>query len=512
MMKYLAEYLRLSMEDGDVDTDKMESDSISHQRDLIAVYKKNHRDISEYSSMEFVDDGYSGTNFERPAIQRLLTMVKERQIGCIIVKDISRFGRDYLEVGDYLEQIFPFMGVRFISINDHYDSNDYLGTTGGVEVAFRGLMYDIYSKDLSIKMRSALEVRRKRGDYIGPRPPFGYVFQKGKRKLAADPIAAEYVKHIFALAGLGYSTGKIAQILNKEKIPTPGQYKNQGKEKETYHVSDGDGFWDAKKVLQIIENKVYLGITVNSKSAVTKVGGSQFVRVPDEKRIYVLGTHEAIVSEDVFQSASRVIKGRGAQRYKKHKQREESILLGKLHCGECHRSLVRTDNTTIPYFKCYKKDYDVDCACPQLRLQEPEIEAIIWKCIAQELAKVEEVQSVMKHNDGIVDMEIQINNLLVAKKKLKNDKQQLYENYKAGIISRERYRNLAEQLRESENKNVELLEELHRKRSVVTEKAEVVKEGGSFAKLTRELVDALIDTVYVYEENRIEIVLKHKTS
>ena len=183
--KLVAEYLRLSIEDGDVisNDNKAESDSISNQRELITRYRSDRMLYPDAQVLEFVDDGYSGTNFERPALKQMLSLIREGKICCVIVKDISRFGRNYLEVGDYLEQIFPFMGVRFIAINDYYDSDDYLGTTGGIEVAFKSLLYDMYSKDLSVKMNSALQIRRKRGEFIGPRPPFGYCLSKDKKVL-----------------------------------------------------------------------------------------------------------------------------------------------------------------------------------------------------------------------------------------------------------------------------------------------------------------------------------------
>ena len=176
--RILAEYLRLSVEDGDIVSKdaKAESDSIGHQRDLITRYIREKQIYPFIQPLEFVDDGYSGTNFDRPAVKEMLSLVRAGKICCIVVKDLSRFGRNYLEVGDYLEQIFPFMGVRFIAINDGYDSNDYIGTTGGIEIAFKSLLYDMYSKDLSEKMRSSLLIRRKRGDFIGPRAPFGYRF------------------------------------------------------------------------------------------------------------------------------------------------------------------------------------------------------------------------------------------------------------------------------------------------------------------------------------------------
>ena len=274
--QFVAEYLRLSVEDGDVVSDdkKVESDSILHQRNLIDRYLNDRNLYPGMQTLEFVDDGYSGTNFERPAVERMLSMVREGKICCIIVKDISRFGRNYLEVGDYLEQIFPFLGVRFIAVNDGYDSNDYEGTTGGIEIAFKSFLYDMYSKDLSVKMCSALKVRRKRGDFIGPRPPFGYRFSDNKKVLAVDDEAARYVKRIFALACMGCSTGIIAKKLNEERVPTPGQYKNR--ERMQYHILDDEGYWNSKMVLKILENKVYLGMVVNGKYNIDIILSSQF--------------------------------------------------------------------------------------------------------------------------------------------------------------------------------------------------------------------------------------------
>ena len=272
--KFLAEYLRLSVEDGDIVSNdvKAESDSIIHQRELITRYVSDKQIYSAMQPLEFVDDGYSGTNFDRPAVKKMLSLVRKGEIRCIIVKDISRFGRNYLEVGDYLEQIFPFLGVRFIAINDGYDSDDYIGTTGGIEIAFKSLLYDMYSKDLSEKMRSSLLIRRKRGDFIGPRAPFGYQFSDNKKILAVDEVARQYVKRVFELACEGCGTGKIAKILNQEKIPTPGRYKNQ--EKLQYHIIDGEGYWDSSKVRKVLQNKVYLGTVVNGKNRVKSTLGN----------------------------------------------------------------------------------------------------------------------------------------------------------------------------------------------------------------------------------------------
>ena len=158
----IAVYIRLSMEDGDLSDEKNESNSVVNQRAYIYQYIAQHPEFSEARILEFCDDGYSGTNMERPAIKRLLQQVRDRKINCIIVKDMSRFGRDYIVVGDYLEQIFPFLDVRFIAINDGYDSKDHkYGAAGLIDVSFRNVIYDLYSKELSEKVRSTIGVRLK---------------------------------------------------------------------------------------------------------------------------------------------------------------------------------------------------------------------------------------------------------------------------------------------------------------------------------------------------------------
>ncbi len=331
----------------------------------------------------YTDNGRTGTDFERPEWERMMEDIRKRKINCVIVKDISRFGRNYLEMGDYLEQILPFMGVRFIAVGDGYDSNDYEGTTRGIEIAFRSFLYDLYSKDLSVKMRSALEIRRKRGDFIGPRPPFGYRFSENKKVLAVDREVAKYVRRVFELAGMGYSTGRIAVKLNEEKIPTPGQYKNRGNPQ--YHLLDGEGYWNRNMVLKILENKVYLGMVVNGKYRVTKVGGNQFKRVVDEEQVCVSGRHEAIVTEQKFMKASEVIRYRGCQRGKEHKGKQDGILLGKLRCGNCKRSLNRIVCTKVPCYICGRARYDKGSGCFDGRLKESEVEDAVLRQICRRL-------------------------------------------------------------------------------------------------------------------------------
>lgn len=516
--RFVAEYLRLSMEDGDVVSDnaKEESNSILHQRDLITRYLSDKNLYPGIQTIEFVDDGYSGTNFERPAVKRMLSMVREGKICCIVVKDISRFGRNYLEVGDYLEQIFPFMGVRFIAVGDGYDSADYEGTTGGIEIAFKSFLYDMYSKDLSVKMRSALKIRRKRGDFIGPRPPFGYRFSDNKKVLAVDEEAANYVKKIFELACNGYSTGKIAIKLNEEHIPTPGQYKNR--ERMQYHILDDEGFWNRKMVLKILENKVYLGVVVNGKYRVTKVGGKQFKRVADEERICVSGRHEAIVTEQEFQKAAEVIRHRGCQKGKEHKGKQESILLGKLRCGNCKRSLNRITCTKVPCFICEREKYKEGGGCFSGRVKEPEAEEIVLKYINQRVEEQHKEQGCrekeLQEQDGglLKHGSVQKKNksALLEKKleTLKVEKQYLYEQFKLKQLEKEAYLNKVDALREEERMICEEIRSTKEKRDVDIEQQGNESSQQEVYCLMKEMVEQMIDAIYVNGEGEFDVVWK----
>ena len=218
-------YLRLSKEDGDVAAGgRPESNSISNQKDLIMDYVGKHPKIHVHSVR--VDDGYSGVDFNRPNFQQMLDDIRTGSVDCVIVKDLSRFGRNYIEAGRYIEKIFPMMGVRFIAVTDGYDS---LNNAGGSEmmVPFKNLINDAYSRDISIKIRSNLEVKRKRGEYIGAFVSYGYrKSEEDKNRIVVDEYAAGVVKDIFRMKLLGMSQQAIADTLNEKGILPPLAYKN----------------------------------------------------------------------------------------------------------------------------------------------------------------------------------------------------------------------------------------------------------------------------------------------
>lgn len=224
---HAAIYVRLSKEDGDVATaGKRESNSISNQKDLIKNFLKDKKDIVVVS--ERVDDGYSGSNFERPAFQMMLEDIKKGIVDCVVVKDLSRFGREYIDAGKYIERLFPALGVRFIAVNDHYDSLEGKSQADEIVIPFKNLINDAYCRDISIKIRSHLEVKRKNGEYIGAFTPYGYQKDSdNKNKLVIDVYAAGIVKEIYRMKLSGMSQTAIANALNKQGVLSPMEYKHR---------------------------------------------------------------------------------------------------------------------------------------------------------------------------------------------------------------------------------------------------------------------------------------------
>ena len=229
MSKITAMYIRLSMEDEDVSLNrKEESNSISSQRELLEAFIGNHSELKDTKVQEYCDDGFTGTKFERPGYMKLMEDVRADKISCIVVKDLSRLGRDYIEVGSLLEQIFPLYQVRVIAVNDNYDSDNYDGSTGGMNVAFKNLIYMLYSRDLSNKICSAKHTRILNGENISGQLRYGYVKDPNdKHKIIVDPEAAEVVKLIFELTAQGKRKTEVANYLNAHGIDTPSAYKKR---------------------------------------------------------------------------------------------------------------------------------------------------------------------------------------------------------------------------------------------------------------------------------------------
>ena len=519
-------YIRLSMADEDTGNgSKAESDSIGNQRMLINRYLDNHPTLSKYPRLEFADDGYTGTNFHRPQFAAMMEKVRHGEINLICVKDFSRFSRDYIETGNYLECTFPFMGVRFISINDGYDSDDYKGTTGGLEVVMRSIIYAAYSKDLSVKTTTAKIQMMKQGKYVGGYAPYGYVLHPEIRnKLKLDPEAAEVVRRVFDEALEGRNTSQIALGLNDDNIPTPGQYfkgKHPDKKKFTY-MSDKIS-WTASMVYKIIINYVYTGATVGRRQKSSGVGSRKRIRLEQEDWIVVEGMHEAIVSKEEFELAQAVIRG-GVKKPKRNPHYYP--LKGLVCCGNCKRALTRRKNRNVRgyFYQCTHSTNDRDTECPVgERYSEAWLENAAYNAIGQMLSLAEK-KAVKNHEiskrrkSAISECADTIRNLQKQSEQLKAVKLRLYEKYTSGSIAKSEYlkRKAEADAKMAENeeairKGHERMQELDSEHPCSDERLDAVL--GEYQKnegLTYELAHALIDAIYVHGQDSVEIVWKFK--
>ena len=415
----IGKYIRLSQSDNDLGI-KTESESISNQRALIQKFIDYDPLLTQCKQYEFFDDGFSGTNFERPAFEELMKKVKNREINCIIVKDFSRFGRDYIELGNYLEIIFPLLCIRFISINDNYDSNNYQGRSGGLDIALKNLVYDYYSKDLSVKVSTAKRIKMQKGLYGGVFAPYGlknHPTQKGI--LIIDEESANVVRRIFTWTVQGFKTSEIAERLNKEKIPTPSQYYVQkNPTTKRYKESRNVGSWNTSMVLSILKKKIYYGAAVGHKREVVKIGSSLTKSIPEKEQIVVEGMHQAIISKETWLEAQTCIKSK--KRYSNVPK--EYPLKGKVRCGHCKRLLSYTNNTKNKYFRCRASWNNPNAKCSKENLYVANIETVVWNVLQNLFASINKIEK-----NIISDEKKKKQNLLYIEETLKNLKEQLHK-------------------------------------------------------------------------------------
>lgn len=374
----LAVYLRTSLEDyGKSHRLLDQSCSILNQRKVIEDYLAGHEDIRALRPVEYIDDGFTGTNTDRPRFRDMVHDVEAGRVGCVIVKDLSRFGRNYLEVGEYLERVFPACGVRLIAVNDHYDSGEFAGTTGGLDVTFRNFIYESYSKDLSVKVRSAMRTRMEKGKFVN-HTPYGYLRDaQDKHRMVPDPQTAPIVREIFRLILSGRSTTETARLLNERGVPTPLQYKQH---RLRISCQNRELLWSHTMVLNILHNVKYTGTMVtHTRESRYLRDNSQRRTAPDEW-IVVEDTHEALVSRADYERANAMLR-----HPKKAKTPAEEAVDNVFFCGQCGRKLQKTHGNDI-YFSCCTHKYVEAASCKGLKWSKTELEAVIVPAYRAQLA------------------------------------------------------------------------------------------------------------------------------
>ena len=516
---HAAIYVRLSKEDGDVATaGKRESNSISNQKDLIKNFLKDKKDIVVVS--ERVDDGYSGSNFERPAFQMMLEDIKKGIVDCVVVKDLSRFGREYIDAGKYIERLFPALGVRFIAVNDHYDSLEGKSQADEIVIPFKNLINDAYCRDISIKIRSHLEVKRKNGEYIGAFTPYGYQKDSdNKNKLVIDAYTAGIVKEIYRMKLSGMSQTAIANALNKQGVLSPMEYKHSlGIRIQDNFKTHEQAEWSAMSVKRILENEVYTGTLVQGKRTTPNHKVKKLMKKPETDWVRIEKNHEAIVSEREFALVQRLL---GIDTRTSPNEEKVYPLSGLVVCGDCGAMMIKRDvpagGKVYAYYICSR--HAATKACAAHRIPMGKLEETVLELVKIHIENILDMKKIMDFIHEVPFQELDIKELEIRKEEKEKEavrcrelRDYLYEDFREGIISKEDYKELHDGYTEKRKKAEEAVRSIDQQISEVLESKsdkyhwlDYFAEHQNIQELTRTVAVELIDQILVYDKKHIEV-------
>lgn len=513
-------YIRLSREDGD----KFESNSISNQRELIYNFLKSKSDIEV--CCEKVDDGYSGITFDRPAMKELLADIKAGFINCVIVKDLSRFGRNYIETGRYIQQIFPFMGVRFIAINDDFDSASTSNKFDDIILPFKNLMNDSYCRDISIKVRSQIAIHQKNGDFIGAFPVYGYIRSKeNKHKLVIDDVSAQTVRDIFRLRMMGYNNKKISEHLNELGVPSPMEYKALLNWAYTTSFKlYPRAKWSPTAVDRILKNEIYAGVMLQGKETTQNYKIKKRVKIPKEDWFRVESTHEAIILKEDFETVQKLMLCDTRTSPEKTKL---YLFSGFLCCGGCGSNMVRkvikSNGKTYSYYICSKNKENKN-QCSSHRVNENQLTNAILFALRNHVDTICSLEDIHNLIDRLPPKQEQVQRLdkLLNIKRDELTKYQklrlsLYEDYKQNILTKAEYVEMKGNFdllsKETEESIVNIendVEKLTNDRGSYIVWIEEYLKNNNIPKLTRTTLALLVEKIVVLNNSTIKIYFKHK--
>lgn len=509
-------YLRLSRDDGD----KEESNSITGQRELLRDYISQRPELREYAVR--IDDGFSGSTFDRPSFQKMIEDVKAGRTDCIIVKDLSRFGRNYLDAGEYIEKIFPFLGVRFIAVNDNYDSLGDKKASDDLIIPFKNLINEAYCRDISVKIRSQLEIKRKNGQFLGSFAAFGYLKdEQDKNKLVVDQYAADIVRDIFKWKLEGVSPQDIADALNKLGVLSPMEYKRSlGMKFTTSFKTNAKAVWSAGTVIRILKNPIYTGVLVQGKETTPSYKVHKRITKDESEWTVIEDSHEAIISKIDFDSVQKVLK---CDTRRSPGGKAVGLFSGMIFCGDCGASMVRK---TVPagekkyvYYVC--SAHKQDKSCSPHRMRDVALEEIVLDSVKQHIREVIDMSELLTITDTAPlrtaqaqKVQRQLDKKHEEYEKLQKLLMSLYENLTEGIIDREEYTRLKASFTaradEAEKQMDALRENLKEIQNHGTENAwmnEFTKRQG-LTSLDRAVVVALIDKILIHSNDVVEIIYR----
>ena len=528
-------YIRLSREDVENDKalgtmktyNKTESESITSQRVILTEYANKLENVEVVD--EYVDDGYSGTNFNRPGFKRLIDDVRSGKINCVIVKDLSRFGRNYSEVGNYLEVFFPMLNVRFISIIDNCDSYLKPESLSNIIVPVKNIMNESYCRDISLKVRSAFDARKRQGLFVGTYATYGYIKDpQNCNKLLVDLEASEIVKRIFSDFASGKTMGKIAFALNEEGVLCPATYKSS-KGINKYVNSYGDKIgWKDSSIRRILTNPIYIGTLVQKHREKINYKVHKFKQVAQEDKIVVENVTEPIIEKALFDKVQDLLKRDTRVSFGKQ---QLDLLSGFLHCATCRHGMSKKKSRKghskteyIEYYNCSNFKRCGKAICSPHSIRKADLENTVFEYIKTYIQVAVNFENII---DLITKFKLEnykSDNLEQILKIKLNDKQKkiryidgLYPDYKNEIITQAEYKRYKEQ---AQNELVKLEEEINSLEEQITSFKNGTQVDNPFVShfvkfrdiesLDRSIVTELIDNIWIHENNLIEIDIKYK--
>ena len=522
-------YARLSADENNRDA----GTTIENQLCLLREYVKDKPYLQAVS--EYFDDGVTGTVFDRPSFNRMIADMRAGKIDCIVVKDLSRLGRNYLEAGDYIEKIFPFFNVRFIAVTDGYDSSSSDLTEDELIVPLKNLINDIYAKDLSQKIGSALHIRQKQGKYIGVSAPYGYVKDSADHgKLVVDGEVKEIVRDIFRRRADGESLTAIVRKLNDDGIPSPSLYQYMKGRGKTVRSE----LWTVSTLSALLENPAYVGDMEQGIRKTSLCQGIKRHRVSAEERVYVGNTHEPIVEREIFEKVAQMKK---ADREKYHASygvhgelsKEPNLLKGILVCADCGRLMqLRRDNSGAKlnppraYYRYVCPTYQnlKEKGCTKKHLNKKETEQAVEEAIRlhiklfldsrKALDELNRTEQAGRINDGY---QKEISEAGRRKKKAQQRAASLYNDYADGILNESDYLYAKQKYLDeaaAAEQRISELQEMQKKYNKGCRKDSrlevMIGQYRDFDVLTGEIIHAFIEKIYVHSDKSLEICFRFR--
>lgn len=511
-------YIRLSKEDGD----KAESNSITSQREILGEYLKMRPEIALYDY--YIDDGWSGTNFDRPAFVRMMRDIEAGAVNCVIVKDLSRFGRNYTDAGNYLDKVFVRLRVRFIALNNGLDtaSDSMNAATQCISVGVTNVINESLAATTSVNVRGTLNVNRRQGKFIGSFPTYGY--QKDPQdhhRLIIDEDAAAVVRMIFAKFISGRSILGIARDLNEGGYPNPSAYKRAcGMNFRHRGQTDSDGLWPDSTVRRILKNEMYIGNMVQGKTTTLSYKLRQCRAVPQSEWIIVEGTHEAIIDRETFDRAQALLNRRVRTAPEK---READLFAGFVRCGKCGRMMQKKTNRhsygTYGYYRCVTGGRLMPHACTSHSIRIDHLEEAVLTTVQKMIDTAIEMDELLRKirrtavrkTESAAAEQLRAD-LFSAHEKYSRMILDLYPDWKSGVITQQEYLTLKENLtekREALEQQIKRLDQTvtEQKRDIAEENAFIdhFRQYGELNMLTRPILTELVEEILVFPGNEILI-------